>query len=167
MQWLVDVFTGSGLASIVGLAGGMVNKYFEAKAKKDQYAYELRMRKYDIEESALERSHEMAIADKNIERAKVEGEIKIGTAEMQAFNTSQRYGQSDKNWWVRPVVTFYLLITCTVLFVAVWRAVGGLTSFTNEDLVTLLDYMVRSAIYLAVMCVGWWFGSRPGNVLKR
>lgn len=168
MEWLVDVLVGPGAAGITGLIGGMVNKFFEAKAKRQEMEFQISMRELDVQESKHERDHELAIADKQIERAQVEGEIAIGAAEMNAFETSQKVGNhKDKNSWVRPVITIYLLIAVTALFAAVWRQVGGLDSFNYDQLVILLQDMVTAAIYLTVMCVGWWFGSRPGGVFKR
>jgi len=169
MDWLVDLFVGPGAAGITGLLGGMVSKFFEAKAKKEQYRYEEAMRRLDIAESRLERTHELDMADKQMERAKVEGAITIEEGELQAFGLSQTHGNKVEGVlrFVRPGITFYLLITVSILFGAVWKTVGGLDAFSPTELTGLLHDMVNAAVYLAVMCVGWWFGSRPGGVFKR
>lgn len=169
MDWLVDLFVGPGAAGITGLLGGMVSKFFEAKAKREQYRYEERMRELDIKESKLERDHELAMADKQMERAQVEGNIAIEEGELRAFNTSQVEGNRIEGIlkFVRPGITFYLLVAVSILFAAVWKSVGGLEAFQPDELVILLKDMVNAAIYLTVMCIGWWFGSRGGNLLKK
>lgn len=168
MDWLVDLFVGPGAAGVTGLLGGMVSKFFEAKAKREQYRYEERMRELDIEESKLERDHEIAMADKQMERAQVEGELAIEEGELRAFNTSQREGNRVEGIlrFVRPGITFYLLVAVSILFGAVWKSVGGLEAFNEIELTAMLHDMVNAAIYLTVMCIGWWFGSRGGNVFK-
>ena len=168
MDWLVDLFVGPGAAGVTGLLGGVVSKFFEAKAKKEQYNYESRMRELDIEESKLERDHELAMADKEMERAQIEGNIAIEEGELRAFNTSQREGNRVEGIlkFVRPGITFYLLVAVSVLFGAVWKSVGGLDAFSSDQLTGMLRDMVNAAIYLTVMCIGWWFGSRGGNLVK-
>lgn len=168
MDWLVDLFVGPGAAGITGLFGGMVSKFFEAKAKREQYRYEERMRELDIEESKLERDHEVTMADKQMERAQVEGELAIEEGELRAFNTSQKEGNRVEGLlrFVRPGITFYLLVAVSILFGAVWQSVGGLDAFNAQELSVMLHDMVNAAIYLTVMCIGWWFGSRGGNVFK-
>lgn len=169
MDWLVDALVGPGAAGITGLIGGAFSKYFEAKAKREQYRYEEAMRKLDIAEARLERDHELAMADKQMERAQIEGELAIDQEEMKAFTISQTEGNRVEGIlrFVRPGITFYLLAAVSVLFGIVWIKVGGLSTFAPNDLNTLLVDMINAAIYLTVMCVGWWFGSRPGGVFKR
>lgn len=169
MDWLVDLFIGPGAAGITGLLGGMVSKYFEAKAKREQYRYEEAMRKLDIAEARLERDHELSMADKEMERAQIEGNIAIEEGELRAFNTSQTEGNRVEGIlkFVRPGITFYLLVTVSILFAAIWKSVGGLEAFEPSELVVLLKDMTNAAIYLTVMCIGWWFGSRGGNIAKK
>lgn len=169
MAWLVDLFVGPGAAGITGLLGGVVSKFFEVRAKREQNKYEERMRELDIEESKLERDHELAMADKQMERAEVEGNIAIQEGELRAFNTSQIEGNRVDGMlkFVRPGITFYLLVAVSVLFAAVWKSVGGLEAFDTSQLTNMLHDMVNAAIYLTVMCIGWWFGSRGGNLLNK
>ena len=168
MEWLASVLSSSGLGSIVGLAGGIITKRLELKALSQEMSFKLKMRDYDIQESAQERSHEIDIANKNIERAKVEGEIKVESLEVGAFTESQKNGAVDGVLrFVRPLITGYLLIVFTFLTIVVWQSVGGLESINEADRVGIFRDMLNAIIFLTVTCVAWWYGSRGGNIGKQ
>ena len=168
MEWLVDVFTTSGFGSIIGLAGGIITKRLELKSLAQEMNFKLKMRSYDLQESEQERNHELSIADKNMQRAKVEGEIQVESLEVGAFTESQKHGAVDGVLrFVRPLITAYLLIMSSALFYTVWHKVGGLAEIPKADLVEMLLMMISAAIFLTVTCVSWWFGSRGGNIGKQ
>lgn len=167
MDWLVELLTGPGVAGITGLIGGTVAKLFEAKAKREELRFEERMRELDIEEAKFERDHEIAMADKQVERAKVESDLAIEQSELKAFTVSQESNKVEGLLrFVRPAITFYLLLAVSILFGLVWFAVDGLAAFNKAELHMLLQQMIEAALYLTIMCVGWWFGSRGGNINK-
>jgi len=164
MDWL-NALTSSGFGAVIGAAGGMFQKFIDIKAKKLEYSYNLSMRKFDVQEANAERDHELGIADKHLERAEVEGEILVEHAEVEAFTESQKTaGQNPSLTYIRASITWFMLLACTALFVAVWIAIDGLRGFSNVELHGLLDHMVRSCIFLAVTCVTWWFAARDGNL---
>jgi hypothetical protein len=77
MDWLVDIFTSGGLGAITGLAGGLITKHIERKEKANERGFLLKKQELDLKELELEQAHETAMADKQMERAQVEGNIKI------------------------------------------------------------------------------------------
>lgn len=168
MDWLAEIFTSTGLGSIVGLAGGLVSKHSEYKIKKIELGYELKRAHLAIEEAKLEHEHALAMADKQVERAQVEGSLKVESEEVQAFTESIK--NADKFTgilrYVRPAITAYLLLASTMLFGVVWVRVGGLDAFLPMELNALLRDMINAAIFLTVTCVSWWFASRGGNLTK-
>lgn len=168
MNTIVDLCTTGGVASALGLLGGLASKYTELKSKKLDYEHEIRMRGLDVAEAKQERSHELAIADKQVERAEVEGELAVQQIDASAFLTSQK-GNNPTGWLtvVRPLITGYLLIACTAIFIVVWNKVGGFDSYSPGELKVLLADMVQAALYLTIICVSWWFASRGGNITKR
>ena len=168
MEWLVSILSSSGLGSIIGLAGGLITKRLEIKALATEMKFKLEQRKLDLQESAQERGHEIDMANKNIERAQVEGQIQVESLEVGAFTESQKNGKADGVLrFFRPLCTSYLLISSTWLFAVVWAAVGGLDSIPKPDLVVMLLLMVNATIFLTTTCVSWWFGSRGGNIGKQ
>lgn len=166
MDWLVDVFTSGGFGAVTGLVGGLVTKHIERKEKANERAYNLKARDQDLEELKLEQAHELDMADKQVERAQVEGAIKIEHAEVGAFTESQKtLGKlTGALRWVRPAITFFLLIGSTLLTVIVWNKVEGLDNFTPDQLTGLLWEMIMTILFLTVTAVTWWFGSRGGNI---
>ena len=168
MEWLVSVFASSGFGAVIGLFGGILQKKIELKAENAKMNYELKRRELDLKESAQERGHEIDMANKNIERAQVEGQIQVESLEVGAFTESQKNGKADGVLrFFRPLCTSYLLISSTWLFAAVWAAVDGLSSIPKPDLVVMLLLMVNATIFLTTTCVSWWFGSRGGNIGKQ
>ena len=166
MDWLVDLFTTAGGGGIVGLVGSQITKYLEIKDKRNERSFQAKQREFDIEELKLEYQHAKDMADKQVERAKVEGEIETDVAEIGAFLESQKTTGKLTGFLriVRPAITFFLLISGSVLFGKVWITVGGLDAFSSDELIHLLDFMIRNAIFLIATAVLWWFGSRPGNM---
>ena len=168
MEWLVSILSSSGLGSIIGLAGGLITKRLELKSLATEMKFKLEQRKLDLQESAQERGHEIDMANKNIERAQVEGQIQVESLEVGAFTESQKNGKVDGALrFVRPVITGYLLIMSSVLFYSVWSNVGGLTAIPKAELVEMLLMMISTAMFLTVTCTAWWFGSRGGNIGKQ
>ena len=167
MDWLTAALSSSGLGSIIGLAGGLITKFLEIKHAKQEMVFRLKERELDLKEAEQERAHELGMADKIVERAQVEGELRVGELAGIGFNESQKTNKVDGALrWVRPAITFYLLLGSSVLFATVWRKVGGLQGIPNADLVEMLVMMISSAMFLTVTCVAWWFGSRGGNLIS-
>ena len=168
MDWIVDLATSGGVGSIIGLLGGLVSKFTEVKQQKQEYLFQLKKMELGIRESELEHTHEIAMADKGIERAQVEGAIQVEGKEVDAFTASIKTANDVSGWLraVRPAITFYLLLASTTLFAVVWTKVDGLSSFTFEELGDMLRSMIDSAIFLTITGVSWWFASRGGNVSK-
>lgn len=171
MDWIsavTGVLSSSGLGSIIGLAGGLITKHVDLKDKAMDLKFKLNMRNLELKESEQERNHELLVADKNIERAQVEGAMKIEALEVGAFTESQKSNKVDGALrFVRPIVTAYLLIGSSFLFYALWQKIGGLNGIDSADIFELLMLMINATIFLTVTCVSWWFGSRGGNIVKK
>lgn len=165
MNFLVDIFSSAGLSSIVGLAGGIIQKFVDLKAKRLEYDHDVRMRNQDIAEAKLEMSHQLSMADKQMDIAEVEGEIQIESKEVDAFVESQK--SAGKNSWltfIRAGITIFILVVCTVITIIIWNKVGGINSFPADELPLLFNSIIKDLFYLLVMCVSWWFAARDGNL---
>ena len=168
MDWISSALSSTGLGSIIGLVGGFASKYIDLKSIKYKNEHEAVMREFDLAESKQERSHEILMAHKQIERAQVEGSIVVEGKSIDAFSASQSNSKVEGVLsFVRPIVTAYLLIASTALFITVWRKIGGLDNVSAEYIMSLLTTMIDACIFLTVTCVSWWFGSRGGNLVKQ
>ena len=165
MDWLTGALSSSGLGAIVGMVGGFAEKWVDIKAKRMQYNYDLRMREHDIQESSLERTHEINMANKQMERAEVEGDIKISSIEADAFVASQQSaGKCELLTYIRAAITLFMLVVSTALSLLVWDRVGGIDAMTMDQLTYLLNQIVNTILFLTVTCVAWWFAARASNM---
>lgn len=165
---LAEVLTGNVFAGITGLIGGVAQKYVDYKSKKLDYAHSLKMTEFEIRSQELEQKHELAIADKQVERAKIEGDLAVTNAEVNAFRSSYDYAKTETEWlrWVRPAITTYILIWATVLSIVAWRHNSGISNFDSMELKDMIVTIIETVMYLLVLSVSWWFGSRGGNIVN-
>ena len=165
MEWLVSALSSSGLGAILGVAGGIAQKFMDLKAKRLEYSHEEAIRRLDITESKLERSHELEMADKHMERAQVEGSVAIEQVEAAGWAKSQdNAGKNTVLTYIRAAITVYMLALATLVTVVVWHHAGGISSFEKEALIGLLSQIINTILFLAVTCVTWWFAARDGNL---
>ena len=173
LETILGVFTSGGMGAIVGLAGSIAVKWLEYKTLGQKLAFEKSMALIRMKEAEMEMTHALALADKQMEIAQVEGEIQKDVAEMAAFAESQKAGQQMYGGWVdklrgamRPSITIYLLIVTTALTAMLWNTLGGLETMPVDKLQDLFVYLVYSAVFLTLTATTWWFGSRPSQQVK-
>jgi len=171
---LASLFASSGFGALIGLLGSWLTKREERKNLQLKYDYDLKIAEVRKAEAAAEAAHELAMADKQIERAQVEGDIAKDIKETDAFIESlkeqtQVYGVK----WVdalrgimRPLITIYLLALATIVTLAIGKLVGGLQSLEQTELLTIYKSVINQMVFLATTAVTWWFGSRPSSQRK-
>lgn len=164
MEWLATILGSGGLGTVVGMAGSLFRAHIDRKEKANEREFLLKKQELELKEVKLEQTHELEMADKQMERAKVEGEIVIEGKEVDAFAKSLP-SEKFTGWlsFVRPAITFFLLFSSTVLAVVVWNKVDGLENFTPEELTDTLRDIIASTLFLTMTAVTWWFGSRPSR----
>lgn len=169
---LVDVFSSGGLGAIVGAFGGIASKWQELKLKKLQLQEKLAMAKIRKDEVELEQSHELSMADKQMERAQNEGAIQADLKAGDAFIESIKDASKSTGipiidgikGLMRPVITSFLLCTTIWLMWSIWDKVGGLDSLGETDLIDLFKTIVNQVVFLTVMAVSWYYAARPGRI---
>lgn len=164
MEWLATILGSGGLGSVVGMAGSLFRAHIDRKEKSNERNFLLKKQELSIRELELEQSHELSMADKQMERAKVEGDIVIEGKEIDAFAKSLP-SEKFTGWLsaVRPGITFFLLFSSTLLAIVVWNKVDGLENFSAEELTGVLRDIIASTLFLTMTAVTWWFGSRPSR----
>ena len=123
------------------------------------------------DEAKIEADHELALADKQIERAQVEGSVAIDQAEIEAFTDGLK--EQSKNYGIkvvdgirglmRPLITVYLLVIATLLTLKINQLVGGLDSLEMSELKGIYDNVINQMLFLTATAVTWWFGSRSSS----
>lgn len=168
LETLLGILASGGTGAIVGLIGSIAAKWLDLKVLKEKLTVEVKMAEIRTRELELEQSHALALADKEIDKAEVEGKITLDVAEMQAFAESQkaqaiRYGGvvDSIRGLMRPVITLFLLIASTWILYLVWQMVGGLQALDQDELLALFKSQIDAMTFLTMTAVTWWFGSRP------
>lgn len=168
LETLLGILASGGTGAIVGLIGSFAIKWLDLKVLKEKLTVEVKMAEIRTRELELEQSHALALADKEIDKAEVEGKITLDVAEMQAFAESQkaqaiRYGGvvDSIRGLMRPVITLFLLIASTWILYRVWQMVGGLQALDQDELLALFKSQIDAMTFLTMTAVTWWFGSRP------
>lgn len=159
-------------SGVFGGVLGLVGNYFTEKQKQKtqviKNTQELAMANIDLEESKLERTHALDMADKKVEGIQAEGEIALDVAETNAFAESMKNSTKPSGIrWIdgfrafqRPGITDYLLAVSTLLCFEILSILGGLDSIPKDQLVELLITIIKDVLFLTITCTTWWFASR-------
>lgn len=152
------------------------------------------MRQIDVSEAALNRSHDLALMDKEIDKAviQVEGERSIAdTNAMAQVNLSQdRESDSLKpalaksyKWVnslvavilsipiliskiIRPGLTIYLMVLTSRLMKELLLKIGA-EIFTSQEALIILHNCTNTILELTALAVAFWFVARPNNYMKK
>lgn len=162
LSFLTELFSGGAIGGILGAITPIITQAQKRKAQKEANEFEIRMADVKLREAEMEQNHELAIADKEIDKAEKEGEILIEQKEMDA-QRSIIEGQAKATGgkaWIRPVLTAYSLVIATWLGFAVFQSAGGLEAFTAPEKVEMLKLVVNSAFLFATSAFMFWFTAR-------
>ena len=174
MEFLTSLLDG-GVTSIlgagIGLVGGWLAKREARKMKQLDHAHEIEMADIDLKSQRLEQDHTLAVADKQIDIAKAEGQIAINAGELDAFNeTIKQQGKMTGHLFfdglkssIRPLLTLILLGQLFYLQYQLNNLMGGLKALPQDQLMAMFLRIVESIIFLATTATGWWFASRRGQ----
>ncbi|MDF2178374.1 hypothetical protein P2G88_08930 [Aliiglaciecola sp. CAU 1673] len=175
LEAIVGIFSSSGLGAIVGLFGSWLTKREERRNMALKLEFEVKMAEIRKAEAEMEFNHELALADKQIERAQVEGEIQRDVAEMAAFKESLKEQQQmyeikfvdAVRGLMRPLITVYLLIIATYVTLKIGGFVGGMEgAMPEQEMVIMYKDTIAQVMFLVTTAVTWWFGSRPSSQRK-
>lgn len=171
---IISLFSSSGVGSLIGWLGGLLNRKVDLDAKKAEYAYNLALRDKDLAETQAEVAGRIAVADREIDEAK---ETARGMIESAAYNAmAESYKEQSAplggKWaWVdavskliRPFVTLiFVAASLTLSGVVFYQAYRSGVVFTTDTWQAWLDYVVRWVFFQAGVVIGWWFANRPSG----
>lgn len=160
MGFLTGLLGSTGFGAILGLAGGIVNRILDIKAKKVDHAHELALLQAQTEQLKMEWESRAQVAS-------IEGAAKVEAAGYDAMAAS--YGADKATYgikWVdalrgivRPVLTLAFLV------IAVWINAKILASLYAEtvELGAIVPQVIDWMLFEASVVIGWWFATRPGR----
>lgn len=164
------------LGPVLGTFGGLLNRWIDLKGEKQK-----------ADERDKERSHELAVMDKEYalaeRRATIEAAMRESEADARAFEASYQF-QNDKllpsgsklspaqRWlalgvdafsrMIRPMATVWYQLVLGGVFI--WAALElkrrGLEAMSSNQLGLLVSDLVYSIVGLAETTLLWWFGIR-------
>lgn len=167
LEMLLGVLSSAGMGTLVGLVGSIATKWLEFKMLDKKLAHEEAQAEIRLREQQAEYTHAVAMADKQIETAQVEGEIQMDIAASEVFRESLKSQQMEYGGVVdkirglmRPAITLFLLAVTTWYTWRLHDMVGGLDGLEPVEVVELYKHAVLTTFFLASTAVSWWFGSR-------
>jgi len=171
-ETIMGVLGSSGFGVITGLVGSFLAKREERLSMALRFKHENTMMQYELQRDVQDHAHDLDMADKNMEMAETEGQIATDVAEMgNIHETIQAQAKASGIGWldgilrfVRPVITFYLLVILTIIGFKLHTLVGGLDKLPIAEVFSLYKHIIYQTVFLAVTAVAWWFGSRGGNM---
>ena len=153
---VIGLASTGGVGAALGLVGGIFSKWIDLRKQKQDYQNKLEMAKVRLTEAKLEQSHELAMADKQMERSQIEAEIQADINDSNALVESIRAASVSSGvpfveavkGLMRPLITAVLLVFGIWLTASIWLDVGGLDAFTQKELIELFNYVIRQMIFL-------------------
>lgn len=170
---MLELLSTSGFGAVLGWVGGMANRYFDLKLKDKELAMLDKTQSHELAKLDKEREFMEAEAAQKVQVLQIEGDQKIAQlgyeAQVKSYdNDKAAYGGGmvDKiRGVVRPFATALfglesLILVTTVVYYAFFVYNIG---FTKEQVYSLLEQSIKWIFFMAELCVGWWFGSRPNQ----
>ncbi len=190
MEEIVALFAGGGLgtavSAITGLIGGYLTKKENRLLKQQENAHEVTMTELNMQSEKFQLEASIKMADKDIEMARTEaemavevenaraaGEVSIADAKGFAAAIVEAQKPTGVKWvdvirnLMRPVMTLATYIFVVVIFGVLISKVGDTLYSDTEKMTGLIEYLIRSVIYLFIMMVSWWFMSRGDNSIQQ
>lgn len=153
---------------LVGFIGSIAKGWLDYKLYTAKADHEFKMAELDMKAEAAAHAHEVAIADKQIQRAEVEGQLAAEVAAQNAFAASMQANRVKYGGWVdqvrglmRPILTTHWSWALTLLTAIVWYDVDGMKALEAKQKVELFLILLNAVVFSSTTALGWWFGSRP------
>lgn len=171
MEFLLDFFSGGGtsaiaggLGAITGIIGNWLVKREERKTLIIQFDQQHKMAKLNGEQ-------QLQLASSERQTLSVKGNIAVESTEADAFKDSLAVSAKSVGvgfvdgirGLMRPLITVFLLVMCTLLAVNIHELVGGLESLSGDSIFQLYRDIILQLLFLTCTAVTWWFGSRPSK----
>lgn len=176
MLELILGILGSGtIGSIIGVAGGLLNRKVDLQAKQLDIADRANSRAHELQVMDKEREYMLAEAGKKVEVASIEADAKIEEAGYAAMGASYGFAAPTPadglvykvSAAVRPVLTVVLVAFSGYVFYQVNTALKTLgVAPSADELIAVWKLCIEWTLFQTGVCVGWWFAMRPGKPFK-
>ncbi len=171
MDFLLDLFSGGGVSAIAGGLGaitGIIGNWLVKREERKTLIIEFdQQHKMAI----LNGEQQLQLASSERKTLSIKGDVAIDTTEAQAFKDSLAVSAKlvgvgfvdGIRGLMRPLITVFLLVMCSILAFNIHDLVGGLESLTSNSVFQLYRDIIFQLLFLTSTAVTWWFGSRPSK----
>ncbi len=166
-MWLMELFGSTVFGGLLGGVFGLLTKWQENKTLELKQNHEVTMIKAQTDA-------QIQLADKRIEGAQVEGELKVEAIEAEAFKESQTDTKGKWGWIgatakgiMRPLITACMVYMTYQIVEDLDTLVNGLDSIPEPELIGLYKIVLLQILGLTGVCVGWWFSARPSKQFEK
>ena len=163
---ILAILSSTGVGSIIGLLGGIANRYLDLKSRAADRDFELQ--KLDKEREYLKEE----IAGRTAV-ATIEGEARVESSAYGAMQASYNFALPDrKDGWidkfsklVRPILTLAFFVLTMVVFWEIHTLIKAAGQTLDlEEIMKLYRYAIEWIFFQAGVSIGWWFAMRPGKM---
>lgn len=160
LEFLLPILSSSGFGSIIGWAGGLLNRGVDLKAKQAEYGFQLSMRDKDMQEIKLETEKGVAIANLQIEEA---GYRAMSESYHEQSNMTGTWVDAFSKF-IRPFCTLVLMFSALgIATYMVYMNIEMGTVVGMDTTTMLVDNAVEWVFFQASVAIGWWFANRPAG----
>ncbi len=157
---LLALLSSSGIGSILGLVGGLLNRKIDIQAKKEDHAFELA--KLDKQKEFLQLEYETRTAVASIE---------VESEGYKALSASYNFAApGDSNGFVdsiskliRPLLTLSFFCLSSYILYKITILIGDMENISDEQLFGLWKQCIEWVFFQSGVAIGWWFAMRPGK----
>lgn len=166
LEILLALFSSSGIGSIVGLVGGLANRYADYKFKAKDQEFELLKLREDREYMKEEYAHKIQITS-------VEANKEIEIAGYEAMEDSYSFARTTRedgfvdqfSKFIRPLLTLLFFFSSLYIFYEVSLLVSQIdVPLSAPEVLSLYKTSIEWILFQAGVAIGWWFAMRPGKL---
>lgn len=162
---ILALLSSSGLGSIIGLLGGLLNRRIDIAARKDEYDFELKKMDKQAEYLKLEFETKTAVAT-------IEAEGSIEVAGYNALSESYKFAATSKedgivdklSKAIRPLLTLMFFFLSCYIFYQIHFLVGKMDSIPEQGLFEVWKSIIEWAFFQTGIIIGWWFANRNSKM---
>lgn len=175
LEVILGILGSGGFGSVLGLAGGYLNRRLDLQVKQLELTDKQAGRKFNLEYAQAEYAQRLQIADKELTGKQVDADAGVEVAGYGAMENSYSFAApTAKDGWVdkfsklvRPLLTLAFFGFSCVIFWEISKLVAQLPEpMPMDDAVKLWFLIIEWVLFQAGVCIGWWFAMRPGRVTR-
>ena len=165
---LLSLLGSSGFGSLLGLLGGVLNRFIDYKYKKQDQDFELA--KLDKQREFMKDEYQARL---DVATVEAEGEVEKAGYNALAASYSFAVPTAADGWvdkaskLVRPFLTICFFFFTLYIFGKISSLIGGFEKLTQTELISIWKTVIDWVLFQAGVSIGWWFAMRPGKFLGR